>query len=102
MLGLDFKLIKMFIDVTRTKRQNTHILETEKVYDVILKPKHLKFCTRTFHKIVFAHTKFGLVGRRRAELRGGRILSPGLSELLKSRSCRVKELWNNFKEKVKE
>ena len=23
------------------------------------KPKHLKFCERTFHNIVFAHTKFG-------------------------------------------
>ena len=33
------------------KRQNTHILETEKVYCVIM----------TFHKIAFALTKFDLV-----------------------------------------
>ena len=48
-----------------TKRLNTHILETEKVYCVIM----TSFLTKTleilhigFHMIVFARTKFGLVG----------------------------------------
>ena len=45
------------------KRQNTHIWETDKVYDVsmtsFLEPKHLKFRMRTFHKTVFAEVKGG-------------------------------------------
>ena len=40
-------------------------------YDVIFKPKQFKFCTSTFQKIVFAHTKVGLVQMREAELREG-------------------------------
>ena len=47
-------------------------------YDVIFYPKHSKFCTRTFHMIVFAHTKFGLLriqgsGVKRGGGGGGRI-----------------------------
>ena len=70
-----------------TKRQNTHTSETEKVYDVIFKPKQLQFFKRTFHKIVYAHTKFGLLWVKGSGVkRGGGAVSvpPGLSEFLKS------------------
>ena len=41
--------------------------------------------TRTFHKIVFAHTKFGLVQMKGSEVRRGGVDSaPSLSEFLKS------------------
>ena len=79
-------------DVTMTKRQNTHISETGKIYDVImtsfLKPKHLKLCMRpTFHKIVFAHIKFGLVRIKGSGVKRGADSPPfGLSEFLKSAS----------------
>ena len=64
MLSLDLKI---------TKRQNTRNSETEKVWCIIFKPKHLKFCTMTFDRKVFAHTKFDSVRIResRAEMGGG-------------------------------
>ena len=51
--------------------------------------KHLKFCTKIFHKILFAHTNLGLgmkmndEGERRQE--GGEA-DPDLSDFLKSQS----------------
>ena len=53
------------------KGLNTYILEAEKVYDVIFQQNHLKFGTRTFHKIVFAHVKFGLVPTKESGVKGG-------------------------------
>ena len=71
-----------------TKRQNTHVLKIENVYDVIMtaffKPKHLKFCTTTFHEIVLAHKKFGLVRMKGSGVKRGD--PPGLSEFLNSLS----------------
>ena len=53
------------------KRQNTWRSRTENVFDVIVEPKHLKICTRTIHREVFAHTKFGLVRIKRSGVNGG-------------------------------
>ena len=53
------------------KRQNTWRSRTENVFDVIVEPKHLKICTMTIHREVFAHTKFGLVRIKRSGVNGG-------------------------------
>ena len=68
--------VRRHFDVTMTKRQNTHISETEKVYCIIMTSffdqKHLKFCTRTCYMIVFSHTKFSLVRIKRSGVKRGR------------------------------
>ena len=57
-----------------TRHQNTHILEAEKVNDVIM-TSFLNQNMRTFHKIVFAHTKFALVQMKGSGVKtGGGIL----------------------------
>ena len=66
-------------DVTMTKRQNIHVSETEKVYCVIMtsfSTKRLEILHKDFHKIVFAHTKFGLVQMKRSGIKGGRSPPP--------------------------
>ena len=45
-------------------------------YDVIFKLKRLKFCTSTFHKIVFARTKFGLVQMKGSGVKRGGFCPP--------------------------
>ena len=63
-----------------TKRPNTHIIRDRKSllchYDVIFNQKHLKFCTRTCRRIVFAHTKFGLVRILGSEVKRGAESAP--------------------------
>ena len=96
-LGPEFKFTKNFhvwrhFDVTTMKRQNTCISETEKLMTSLWRHFQTKtLCTRTFHKTVFARTKFGLVrmkgggGRvkrgRRIPLRSERVFYPGLDRV---------------------
>ena len=59
-------------------------------YDVIFKPKRLKFCTRTCHMIVFAHTEFGLVRIQGSEVKRGGGIRPPSSNVLYPRALFAK------------
>ena len=62
-----------------TKRQSIHISETEKVYCVIVTSfltKTLEILHKDFRKIVFAHTKFGLVRIKGSEVKRGADSAP--------------------------